>query len=313
MVMMAICHSMESSMSLEQYLLFWVCIAGLCLGSFFNVVILRSLSNESIVFPSSKCPKCNHKLYWWHNIPILSYILLRGKCYFCKEKISIQYPIVEFVTMLLFGISFWQFGLSIRTLFILIIFSCFIIMTTTDIKEKLVDCNIAIGLGFVGMIYAYYTGGIEGFIYSAAGLSVGALILETIARTGYLFTKSRAMGEADTYVAGAIGACFGIYNIIPILLYSLIASMIFVLPVFLYNKFKAGDKMTCIMAVLFTISILVFHVVAQTYFTLGFLAISGSLLAYSIMKNIKTEENRNYLPFVPALAAGVLYYITFCF
>ena len=72
---------------LQYYILFWVCILGLCFGSFFNVVILRTLSNESIVFPPSKCPKCNNKLLWWHNIPVLSYILLRGKCYFCKEKI----------------------------------------------------------------------------------------------------------------------------------------------------------------------------------------------------------------------------------
>ena len=75
-------------MDLFHYILFWVCVIGLCLGSFFNVVILRSLSNESIVFPASKCPKCNHKLYFWHNIPVLSYILLGGKCYFCKEKIE---------------------------------------------------------------------------------------------------------------------------------------------------------------------------------------------------------------------------------
>ena len=84
---------------MENYILFWICIIGLCFGSFFNVVILRSLSNESIVFPGSKCPNCEHKLFWWHNIPVLSYIILRGKCYFCKEKISIQYPVIELATM----------------------------------------------------------------------------------------------------------------------------------------------------------------------------------------------------------------------
>ena len=130
-------------MDLFRYVLLWVCILGLCLGSFFNVVILRTLSNESIVFPPSKCPKCNHKLYFWHNIPVLSYILLRGKCYFCKEKISIQYPIVEILTMLLFALVFLKFGFSILTLFALFWVSCLVIMTGTDVKEKLVDCNIA--------------------------------------------------------------------------------------------------------------------------------------------------------------------------
>ena len=99
------------------YYLFWICIFGLCLGSFYNVVILRSLSEESIVFPPSKCPKCQTKLKPWHNIPILSYVLLRGKCAFCKESISIQYPIIEFTTMCLFAFSYIKFGLSWQTLF----------------------------------------------------------------------------------------------------------------------------------------------------------------------------------------------------
>ena len=70
-------------------LAFVFCI-GTIIGSFLNVVILRAFSGESIVLPPSKCPKCGNKLKWWHNIPILSYLLLRGKCYFCHDKISIQ-------------------------------------------------------------------------------------------------------------------------------------------------------------------------------------------------------------------------------
>ena len=88
--------------SLHNYLLFWLFIIGLCCGSFYNVVILRSLSNESIVFPPSKCPKCGNSLKPWHNIPVLSYIFLKGKCAFCKERISIQYPIIELLTALIF-------------------------------------------------------------------------------------------------------------------------------------------------------------------------------------------------------------------
>ena len=79
----------------NTYILIWVGIVGLCLGSFYNVVILRSLTGESIVFPGSKCPKCQNKLKPWHNIPVISYLFLRGKCAFCKEKISIQYPIIS--------------------------------------------------------------------------------------------------------------------------------------------------------------------------------------------------------------------------
>lgn len=297
-------------MDLFHYILFWVCVIGLCLGSFFNVVILRSLSNESIVFPASKCPKCNHKLYFWHNIPVLSYILLGGKCYFCKEKISIQYPLVELLTMLLFGISFVKFGIDIKTVFVLFWLSCFIIMTATDLKAKLVDCNIAIAMAISGVIYNFVTGGVEALVSSLIGLVVGAIILELIARSGYLVAGERAMGEADTYVAAAIGAIVG-KDILFVLAYALIASMIFIVPMFLYNQYKNDNKKTCILSVLFVLAIMVFKLLSQSYWALATLIVVGALLALSILKNIKQEENRNYLPYVPALAIGALYYMFF--
>lgn len=294
-----------------HYLLFWICIVGLCFGSFFNVVILRSLSNESIIFPPSKCPKCGKKLLFWHNIPVLSYILLRGKCYFCKEKISIQYPIIELLTMLLFAACFIKFGISIKTLFALFWVSCLIIMTGTDIKEKLVDCNFAIAMGISGIIYNFIISGKEGLISSIIGLVVGALILEIVARSGYLFAKTRAMGEADTYVAAALGAIFG-KSILSVLGFSLIASMLFILPVFFYNQFKQNNKFTCISGILFFIAILVYQTLWQNYYSFAALLIVGICLVISILKGIKQTENRNYLPYVPALTLGALYFLFFC-
>lgn len=292
------------------YLLFWFCIIGLCFGSFFNVVILRSLSNESIVFPPSKCPKCGNRLKWWHNIPVLSYILLRGKCYFCKESISIQYPIIELVTMLLFGVSFYKFGLSINTLFVIFWCSCLIIMCGTDIKEKLVDCNIAIAMGVSGIIFNALHAGMSGALNSILGLVIGVIILEIIARSGYLFAGTRAMGEADTYVAGALGAIF-CKDILWVLFAGLIASMIFILPVFFYNQYKSNNKKVCILGVLFTVSILLFETVWQNFYTLGIMMFFGLWLAFSVLKGIKNAENRNYLPYVPALAAGALFFLFF--
>ena len=297
-------------MDLFYYSLFWICVVGLCLGSFFNVVILRSLSNESIVFPASKCPKCNHKLYFWHNIPVLSYIMLGGKCYFCKEKISIQYPIVELLTMFLFGATFVKFGINIKTIFVLFWLSCFVIMTGTDLKAKLVDCNIAIAMGVTGILYNFIQHGVSGVIASLIGLVLGAVVLELIARSGYLVAGTRAMGEADTYVAAAIGAIVG-KDILFVLAYALIASMIFIVPMFLYNQFKNDNKKTCILSILFVLAVMTFKLLWQNYWTLATLIITGAMLAISILKNIKQEENRNYLPYVPALAVGALYYLFF--
>ncbi len=79
-----------------EYLI--ISIFGVVIGSFLNVLIYRIPKGENIAFPASHCQSCNTPLKWWHNIPIISWIILGGKCHFCKEKISIQYPIIEFLT-----------------------------------------------------------------------------------------------------------------------------------------------------------------------------------------------------------------------
>ena len=133
--------------------------------------------------------------------------------------------------------------------------------------------------------------------------------MEIIARSGFIVAKKRAMGEADTYVAGALGAIFGIFTIVRVLLLSLCVSMLFVLPVFLYNKYKANDKQTCIFAILFTISLLVFYRAWQNWWTLSAIAVTGIMLIYFVLKGIKKSDGGNYLPYVPALALAAAYYI----
>jgi len=112
----------------------FVFLTGLCVGSFLNVVISRAFSNESIAFPGSKCPSCQTPLKWHHNIPILSYLFLKGKCAFCEEKISVQYPIVELITGLLFVAIFLHFELGLNELFMFIFSSLFVVLDATDIK-----------------------------------------------------------------------------------------------------------------------------------------------------------------------------------
>lgn len=296
-------------MELYSYIFIWVCIIGLCLGSFYNVVILRSLSDESIVFPPSKCPKCGNKLKAWHNIPVLSYVFLRGKCAFCKEKISIQYPIIELLSMGLFALCYYKFGLSWQTLFAIIFCSGMLIMTMTDLKEKLVDCNIAIGLAIIGVVFNWLNNGM--LLDSIYGLLVAVLIIEAIAWTGYLITKSRALGEADTYVAGALGASFGLSNLLNIFFYTLIASMIFIIPIFLYKQYKNNQKLICILFILFILSALVFQAGIQNYYTFASVAITGLSLAILILKNLRQEPTPLYLPLVPAFALGSLYFLFF--
>jgi len=90
----------------------FVAITGLCFGSFFNVLIVRLPNDESILRPGSKCPKCGHALSWYENIPVLSWLALRGKCRACKAPISPRYVVVELLTGLLF-LAFWfRFGFT---------------------------------------------------------------------------------------------------------------------------------------------------------------------------------------------------------
>ena len=148
-------------------------------------------------------------------------------------------------------------------------------------------------------------------MYSVIGLVVSALILEIVARSGYLFAKTRAMGEADTYVAAALGAILG-KSVLLVLAFSLIASMIFILPVFFFNQYKQNNKFTCIAGILFILSILVYQTLWQNYYSFAALFITGLCLVISILKSIGQVENRNYLPYVPALTAGALYFLFFC-
>lgn len=293
----------------NNYLLFWICVVGLCFGSFYNVVILRSLSGESLVFPSSKCPKCNTPLKPWHNIPFFSYFFLRGKCAFCKEKISIQYPLIEIATMGLFAWSFLSFGLEWKTLFAIILSSCMLIMAMTDIKEKLVDCNIAIGLGIFVLLF-------NGVLYNAwldsiLGMLTGVIILEFVARLGYLLSKGRAFGEADTYVAGALGACFGVMGLLQILVYTLIIATVFIIPKFLYKQYKNNQKSICILFILFILAALGFKTLTQNWYTFSALIITGVFLSISILKNLKNESEPTYFPLVPAFFVASLYFLFF--
>ena len=296
-------------MDLNTYLLFWVCIFGVCLGSFYNVVILRSLSGESIIFPPSKCPKCNHKLYPWHNIPIISYLILRGKCYFCKEKISIQYPVVEFITMVLFGFTFLKFGLSVSSLFIIVWFSCLLIMTVTDLKEQIVDCSIAIFMAVSGLICSFIMYGGDGLISSVLGLILGGLFFVIISKAGKAITKTEVMGDADAYVAAALGAAFGVYNLPIILILGIFAYALFFVPVFLYKKFKSKNYGVCISLILFCVSA-VFCLKEATSLSVILMLIFAISLVYFMFRSIDTSEKMT-LPYVPAFSLGALIFVIF--
>ncbi len=292
----------------------FVFITGLCIGSFLNVVILRALSGESIVFPASKCPKCQNPLKWWHNIPVISYICLGGKCAFCKEKISIQYPIIELVTGIIFTLVFLKFGFSIETLFMWAIVSAMAAMAGTDIKEKVVfDAHTYtfIGLGFLNSIYlsiANHT--FEIIISSVIGAVLGAVIMELCARSGYLIAGTRAFGEGDTFIAIGLGALLGWKLLLIVLALSVVIQVIAFLPIFIKGLVTNKDWKTLVTFLAFSVYAAAFCLLKLegTAYLIGaiLLAILGVLTCVFILKGLK-EKPKTYMPFGPAMVlAGLI-------
>lgn len=328
----------------------FVFIIGLCIGSFLNVVILRALSNESIVFPPSKCPVCSNRLKWWHNIPVLSYILLRGKCGFCGCKISIQYPIVELVTGLLFTAVFLKYfvvalatsGVNLGTYFAIgyswIIISLLIVIAVTDIKEKVVfDAHTytLIGMGLLlhilgtGYLIHYIAASTGSFhlsiafllnnplTNSLAGIILGVIIMELLARSGYLFAGTRAFGEGDTYIAAGLGAIFGWQKILWALVLSIVIQVVITLPILLKKLYTNKDYKTfTALSGFFVYAILYYFLKDNSVFSILIiqllsaliLAGSGIYVCVRIIKSMRdgNHENMIYLPFGPAMAIAAL-------
>ena len=183
-------------------------ILGLIVGSFSNVCIYRIPRNESIIYPASHCPKCRSNISPKDNIPLLSFILLKGRCRNCKSKISIQYPIVELLTGLIYLIIYLIYGLSIQSLIYIILSSALIIIAFIDLNEQIVPDVISLPGIAIGFIISFFVPYIL-FINSALGVFVGGGIILIIGLAGSAIFKKEAMGGGDVKLAAMIGAFLG--------------------------------------------------------------------------------------------------------
>ena len=298
---------------------------GACIGSFLNVVALRGLTGESIVLPPSKCPKCNNKLNWYTNIPIISYCFLRGKCQFCKEHISLQYPIVELTNALLYLFTFISFGYSLKTLFLWALCSLFLVIAITDIKESVVldlHTYIIIALGLIYSSPWLQLGDIN-FIQSIIGIAAGFAFFEVIARLGYIFAGTRAFGEGDTLIAMGIGAFFGWKTLLIIIFMSIIIQALFTIPVMIKRALDSKDYKTASALFLVILTVIAvdlfkrFNLYDNVPLILTLLLIVAVILFWClrvILKDIKSKRETNsylYLPFGPALVFAAYLMIFF--
>jgi leader peptidase (prepilin peptidase)/N-methyltransferase len=220
----------------------FVFIFGAVVGSFLNVCICRLPRNESIVFPPSHCPNCDFKIPFYDNIPILSYLVLRGRCRSCKGRISFQYPIVELLNALLTLFLFIKFGASLTFLVLFIFCSALVVITFIDLEHQIIPDVISlpgIPLGFVSSFFIsdlYHEGMVLGWKSSLTGIVVGGGSLWLVAHIYELITKKEGMGGGDIKLLAMMGAFFGWKGVPFIIFVSSLAGSVIGITVMLIQK-----------------------------------------------------------------------------
>jgi len=196
-----------------------VFIFGIMIGSFLNVVIYRIPKNESIAFPASKCQSCQTPLKWYHNIPIFSWLFLGGKCAFCKDPIAKQYPMVEFVTGIIFVVLFVKVGLVWYFPFVAASFAALFALVMIDFKYMAVPDSV----NFAALAFALVQ---PDFLHALMYAAIAAGGLYLIGLLSSLLARKQAMGGADVIVAGTMGALLGFPNFFVAIFLSAVLAMI---------------------------------------------------------------------------------------
>ena len=218
---------------------FWL---GACIASFLNVVIWRVPRGESIVSPPSHCPKCDAPIRWWQNVPILSWLALRGKCAKCRAPISPRYILVELLGGVLFLAAFWKFGVWAPVFWIWI--SLMIVGSFIDFDHQLLPDFVTVG----GMVLGVALGVVDScrlqafapVLWSLGGLAFGFGLLWLVRFLGSVAFKREAMGLGDVFLMGAVGAICGPVAVLVTLILSSVFGSLVGVGMILLNKARLG-------------------------------------------------------------------------
>lgn len=183
-------------------------VFGAIFGSFLNVCIVRLPADESLVRPPSRCPKCESPIAWYDNVPVVSWILLRGRCRRCGEGISLRYPLVELAVALLWAGAVWRFGITLEGLTAAVFLTVLLGIAVTDARTYLIPNEYTWGGLILGLLLAL-GGGLDGLLAAAIGAAVGFSLLYVVAWLGELAFKKEAMGGGDIKMMAMVGAFVG--------------------------------------------------------------------------------------------------------
>jgi len=193
-----------------------VVIFGLIIGSFLNVCIYRTPRNESLVYPGSRCTSCKKSIPWYDNIPLLSYLILKGRCRVCHEKISFRYFAVELMSALCFLTLFMNFRLNYIFWIYSLLTAGLIVVTFIDLEFQIIPDRISLVGIFIGIIFSIIFPGLQGvftwqkaLLNSIIGVLTGGGLIYLTGVLGQLAFKKESMGGGDVKLIAMIGAFLG--------------------------------------------------------------------------------------------------------
>ena len=190
----------------------WLGFLGMCLGSFLNVVIWRLPRDMSIIRPGSSCPSCKTPIRWYDNIPLVSYILLLGRCRCCKARISLRYPLIEVASGALTVLVFVRFGVSAQTAIILLLVLAMVAVAIIDAEHMEIPDEISLGGAAVGLILSFVPNGVSP-LDAVIGAVGGSAFLGLLRWSHMKIAKIEGMGLGDIKLAATLGAFLGWYSL----------------------------------------------------------------------------------------------------
>lgn len=222
---------------------------GAVFGSFANVLIYRLPRGESIIRPSSHCPFCKAKIRWYHNIPVLSYVALMGRCAFCKAPISLRYPLIEICLALLSLASLYRVlawaaisgpSLGLLSLWAFVFAFCFILVVVTfiDLEHWIIPPVLTVpGIG-LGLLFSFVASDLRGVDLKASllGVAFGALPLVAIIEVYRRVAKREGMGYGDVFLMAMVGAFLGIQSLPFVFFASALQGLVVGLALFLLRR-----------------------------------------------------------------------------
>jgi leader peptidase (prepilin peptidase)/N-methyltransferase len=203
----------------------FVFMAGLVIGSFLNVLIYRLPREQQFVKGRSVCPYCGQTIKWYHNIPLLSYLILRGKCAYCRKPISFRYPLVELLNGIGYLYFFWEQGWSIDLGIFAFLTSVLIVIFFIDLDHQIIPDTITLPGIALGLGVSLVSGGVSP-LQSLIGTLVGGGSLYLVALLGDWLFKKESMGGGDIKLAAMLGAFLGWQKVLFIFLASAVIGLL---------------------------------------------------------------------------------------